>query len=167
VAGQLLGDRGTKRGAALTERADALSRAVTLEETAQRKWARADEQLERGRQQARKDRAAAQHEHTQAVTETRAAEQARKRKVAQQAQRRAKAAKARADEHAGTLVKAVDDAKRAKQARVTAQEKAAAAPATAELKDAAAKQTEAAEQRSDADRVQELAKAERQERRGS
>ncbi len=168
VVGQLLGDRGTaKRGAALTERADALSRAVTLEETAQRKRARADEQLERGRQQARKDRAAAQHEHTQAVTETRAAEQARKRKVAQQAQRRARAAKARADEHAGTQAKAVDDAKRAKQARVTAQEKAAAAPATAELKDAAAKQTEAVEQRSDADRVQELAKAERQERRGS
>ena len=168
VAGQLLGDHRTaERGAALQDRADALSRAVTLEETAQRKRARADEQLEHGRQQARKDRAAAQHEHKQAVTETRTAEQARKRKVAQQAQRRAKAAKTRADEHAGTQAKAVDDAKRAKQARITAQEKAAAQPATAELKGAAAKQTEATEQRSDADRVQQLARAERKERRES
>jgi len=166
VAGQLLGDHRTaERGAALQDRADALSRAVTLEENAQRKRAQADEQLERERGQAAKDRAAAQQEHQQAVAETRATEQERKRTLAQQAQTRAKAATKQADEKAAGQAKAVEDAERAEQSRVTAQEKAAAQPATAELKDAAQKQTDAAEQRADADGVEELAKAEQQERR--
>ena len=124
VAGQLLGDHRTaERGAALQDRADALSRAVTLEENAQRKRAQADEQLERERGQAAKDRAAAQQEHQQAVAETRATEQERKRTLAQQAQTRAKAATKQADEKAAGQAKAVEDAERAEQSRVTAQAK--------------------------------------------
>lgn len=166
VAGQLLGDRQTaRRGEALQERADALSRAVTLEETAQRKRARADEQLEREREKARKDRAAAQQQHQRAVAETRAQEQARKREAAQQAQRRAKAAKTRADEKAAAQAKAVDEEKRAEKARIDAQEKAKAEPAITELKDAAGKQADATAKRSAADRVEELTEQQRQERR--
>jgi len=57
--------------------------------------------------------------------------------------------------------------KRAEQARVTAQEKAKAQSATAELKDAADRQGEAAAQSADADSVEGLAKAEQQQRRES
>lgn len=168
MAGQLLGDRQTaRRGEALKERADALSRAVTLEETAKRKRARADEQLERERELARKDRAAAQEQHQQAVAKTRAEEQARKRKAAQQAQRRARAAKKRADEKAAAQAQAADEAKRAEQARITAQEKAKVEPATEKLQDAAGKLTEAAAKRSEADRVEELTEEQRQQRRAS
>ncbi|MEO9222087.1 MAG: IF2 family translation initiation factor [Mycobacteriaceae bacterium] len=166
AAGQLLGDRQTaRRGEALKERADALSRAVTLEETAQRKRARADEQLEAELEQARKDRAAAQQQQQQAVAETRAAEQARKRKSAQQAQRRARAAKKRADEKAAAQAESVAEAKRAEQARISAQEKAKAKPAAEKLKDAAGKHTEAAAKRSEADRVEELTAEQREVRR--
>ena len=168
AVGSVLGDRGVaKRGAALTERSDALARAAELDEQATQKRAAADAELQGRQNKAREDQVAAQRDKQRKTEQARKEAEQRKRQAAQQATRRAAAAKKQADELAAKREHDAEAAKRAEQAKINAREQEVAAPATAELKDATAKKTAATEQRSDADRVENLAQAEKDERQNA
>jgi len=168
AVGSVLGDRrAVQRGAALTERSDALARAAELDEQATQKREAADAELQGKQKKAREDQVAAQRDKQRKTEQARKDEERRKRQAAQQATRRAATAKKQADEQAAKRKQDAEAAKRAEQVKINAREQEAAAPATAELKDATAMKTAATEQRSDADRVENLAQAEKDKRQST
>jgi hypothetical protein len=168
TVGSALGDaRLERRGAALADRTDALSRAAQLEATATQKQKHADAELTSTRDEAFKDQKQARAAKEHAVEEARTAAQERKRAAAEAAEKRTAAAKQQTDEVAARRKKAADEAKGQEQDRIRAAEQKATAAAEAKLKDAQAKRAEAASKRAKADRVEDLADVEKRKRQSA
>jgi hypothetical protein len=168
TVGSALGDaRLERRGAALADRTDALSRAAQLEATATQKQKHADAELTSTRDEAIEDQKQARAAKEHAVEEARTAAQERKRAAAEAAEKRTAAAKQQTDEVAARRKKAAEEAKRQEQDRIRAAEQKATAAAEAKLKDAQAKRAEAASKRAQADRVEDLADVEKRKRQSA
>jgi hypothetical protein len=166
AVGSALGDRDTeRRGDALTERSDALARAAELDQDAARTEAEADTALEIKRKQVNDGQAAAREAKQRDIEQARRREDERKQAAERDAEQRKQVAKKNADQLAAQRTQAAEAEHRAEQATLREAEKAAAAPAKAQLKDAANKQDEAADKRARADRVEKLAEAEKSKRR--
>jgi len=166
LIGNILGDSNVKkRGAALVERSEALREAARLDEQATQTRKQADDELRRKRESVAaapgKARATAQRK----VQGARSTAEDRKRQATQTAAKRTAEVKQRVDEAAAAKVIGVETAKRANQQRINAAERTATAVAEAELDDAAEKRSEAIAKRAHADRVGDLAAAEKVERR--
>ncbi|GAA4535993.1 IF2 family translation initiation factor [Mycobacterium paraffinicum] len=153
-----------KRGTALVERSDALSRAAQLDAKAAARKEQADAKLRSARDEAIEDRQEAQAATQQEIAEARNAAEQRKREAAQSAQQQSAAAKRRADEAADRQKRTVESAKRQVETRTQAAEKAASEVAAVKIDEAEDKLGDAAEKRSEADRVAQLAAAEKRQR---
>ncbi|QEN12188.1 IF2 family translation initiation factor [Mycolicibacterium sp. ELW1] len=163
--GRTLGDRGlTERGAAMAKRSDTLREAARLDAEAEAEARSAGEEFTTRRDEAIRQSDDAQSAKAEAVEEARLNAQARKRHAAQSAQERADTAKDRADNTAAQRAAAVQKAKQDEQARIDAVQKATTKAADAKLSDAQQKRSEAVATRNDADRVSELADAEKKKR---
>ena len=104
TVGKMLGDPDLEqRGAALTERSDALRRAAQLDATATQKQEQADNDLKAKRDKAIEDQNDARAVKEREVEEARTAAEERKRAAAEAAQKRTAAAKQQADEVAAQL----------------------------------------------------------------
>ncbi|OBG18662.1 IF2 family translation initiation factor [Mycobacterium sp. 852002-51057_SCH5723018] len=165
TVGNALGDPElVERGTALVERTDALSRAAKLDAKAETTREQANSKLERTRDQAVADRQEAEAATEQEIKEARAAAEQRKRDAARSAQKRSASAKQQADKVAAERKDAVKTTKRQVESTTRSVEKAAAKAAEARLDDAEEKLGEAAAKRAEAERVAELATAEKQKR---
>lgn len=165
TVGNLLDDpEVAKRGAALAERSDALRLAAELEAQAGAEVRTADQDFKGQREAAARQRENATATKKQTVEESREQAQQRKQAAAQKATERASAAKERAEKTAAQRTGAVENAKRVEEAQISAAEKAANKAAQAKLQDAQEKRAEAAGTRAEADRVEELADAEKAKR---
>lgn len=163
--GNALGDsKLVERGAALVERSDALGRAAQLDASAAARKKQADTQLTGAHEQAIRERQEAQAATAQEIAQARDDAEDRKRQAAQSAQKKSAAAKQRVDEVAGKQKEAIGSARQQVENRTQATERAAAKVSASKIDDAEDKLAEAAGKRAEADRVAELAAAEKQER---
>ena len=106
AVGKMLGDPDLeKRGTALIERSDALSRAAQLDATATQNQERADDELKAKSGKAIEDQKDARAVREREVEEARTAAEERKRAAAEAAQKRTAAAKQQADELAAQRMK--------------------------------------------------------------
>jgi hypothetical protein len=111
TVGNAMGDlKLHKRGSALAERSDTLSRAARLDAAATQKEEHADEDLEEAHDAKERD-----------VQEARTDADQRKPAAAEAAQKRTAAAKRQADELAAQRTESVEKAKREEQARIRAE----------------------------------------------
>ena len=165
TVGNALGDPSiVERGAALVERSDALGRAAQLDAKAATRKEQADAKLKAARDEAIHERQEAQEATEHEVKEARISAEQRKRQAAQSAQQQSATAKQRADETAAKRKQGVEAAKRQVESRTQAAEKAAAKVSAAKVDKAEDKLGEAAGKRAEADRVAELAAAEKRQR---
>lgn len=165
TVGNLLGAPDiAERGAALADRSEALLRAAELDAEADAQVREAGQNYRAGTEDAARQRQNAQAAKKQVVEEARQRADERKREADQNAGKRAAAVKERAEKTAAQRAAAVENAKHTEQSNISAAEKAVSKAAQAKLKDAQEKRTEAATTRSDADRVAELAEAEKEQR---
>jgi hypothetical protein len=168
AVGNALGDSGLEeQGGALAERSDALRRAAQLDAAADDSRQQSSADLK-----AKSDKAIEQQQNARAakgreVEEARTSAQERKRAAEEAAARRTATAKKRADDVAAQRHNSADAAKRTEQARIAAKEQKAAAAAKSKLGDAQVRRTEANTKRAKADRVEELADAEKQKRQSA
>jgi hypothetical protein len=168
AVGNALGDSEVgQHGTALVERSEALGEAARLDELAEQKKKQADEELRQKKESVVAAPGEARKTAQRKVSQARSAAEKRKEQSAQAAAKRSADAKQRIDEAAANKVTGIESAKNAKQQTVTAAEKATTAAAKAELDDAAEKRSEAVDKRAHADRVDELADAEKEERRAA
>ncbi|MGV0790668.1 IF2 family translation initiation factor [Mycolicibacterium sp. XJ1819] len=168
TVGNALGDEQVeRRGAALIERSDALRRAARLDAEATSTIKAAGSEVNQTREEAKQRQQSAREAKKQEVQQAREDTQKRKRAAVETAQKRIATGQKRADGVAARRKDDVDAVKRSEQAGIRAAEQAAAAQADAELEDASRKRVAAAGKRAQADRVEDLAEAEKQKRRGS
>jgi hypothetical protein len=166
TVGKLLGDPElAKRGAALVERSNALSKAAKLDATATRNREQADAKLEAAHDEVVTDINEARDAKERQAVEARTDAEQRKRAADEAAEKRTVAAKKQADEAAAQRKKAAETVKRQEEAKIGAAEQRATKAAESKLDDAQAKRSEAASKRAQADRVEELANIEKQKRR--
>lgn len=168
AVGNALGDsRLEKQGGALAERSDALRRAAQLDEAADGARQQSSADLK-----AKSDRAIEEQQDARAakeaeVEEARTSAEDRKRAAEEVAAQRTATAKKRADDAAAQRHNSAEAVKRTKQDRIRENEQKAAAAANAKLDDAQARRAEANTKRAQADRVEELADAEKQKRQSA
>jgi hypothetical protein len=168
AVGNALGDsRLEKWGGALAERSDALRRAAQLDTAAAQVRQQSGADLK-----AKSDKAIEEHQNARAhkrreVEEARTLAEERKRAAEEAAAQRTASAKKRADDVAAQRHNSAEAAKRTEQARIRANEQKAAAAAKSKLDDAQARRTKANTKRAQADRVEELADAEKQKRQSA
>jgi hypothetical protein len=168
TVGKLLNDPELqRRGTALVDRSDTLARAAQLDASASATRRQAERKFEAIRVEVATDL-----EETTAATEQetiKAREDAEERKRAadQKAATRAAAVKKKADEAASERAEAAKATNRQKSAKITAVEQTKTQAAEAKLDDAQAKYAEAARKRAHADRVEELADVEKQNRKSN
>lgn len=156
-----------QRGAQLSRRADVLAKAVTLEEKADERRQEADASLQRAQEEADRKREEAERRaqlEAQQLLEQREAEQ---RAVQQKAAARAEAELAAVDARAQAAVKKVEKSVDDRVDAIAKRTQARTAKPKAQLKEAAALQGEAARERKSADRLGELADAEKAKRKSS
>lgn len=153
-----------ERGAALIERSDARRRAAQLEATADEQRRQADAELKGRRDKAIKDQQRVQAKTARDVKEARSTAQERKRNAAESAQQRTSAVKRQADQVAAKRKNAADSVKREEETVIRADEQRATAAADAKLRRARATRNDAAGKLAEADRVADLADAEKHER---
>ena len=166
--GSILGDSTLKRrGSALAERSDTLSRAARLDAAATQKQERAHAELKAVRDQAVEDQRQAREAKERDVQDARTEAAQRKSAAAQAAEKRTTEAKQQADEAAAQRKNSVEEAKRGAQARIRADEQKASAAAQSKLKDAQAKRSQAESKRARADRVEQLANVEKRKRQAA
>ena len=166
TVGNLLGDRElAKRGAALVERSNTLSKAAQLDATATRNREQADAKLEASRDDVLTDLKQARDATEQQAVEARANADQRKRVADEEARKRTAAAKKQAEDAAAQRQKTAETAKRQEEAKIRATEQMATNAAKSKLDDAQVKRGEAASKRAQADRIEETAGIEKQKRR--
>ena len=153
-----------QRGAALIERSDERRRAALLDAAAGENIKAAGSHLKATREKAAQDREDARAEAESAVKEARAGAQDRKRAAVDNAQKRIATGKEQADRAAAERESSVEAAKREEEAVIRAEEQSATAAADAMLTDAQQKRGVAASTRAQADRIEELADAEKERR---
>ena len=168
AVGNALGDsRRQRRGGALAERSDALHRAAQLDAASNRVRHQSSADLKAKSDKAIEDQQNARAAKEREVEEARTSAEERKRAAEEAAARRTATAKKRADDVAAQRRNSADAAKRTEQARIAANEQKAGAAAKSKLDDAQARRTEANTKRAQADRVEELADAEKQKRQSA
>jgi hypothetical protein len=166
TVGNVLGDATLeKRGAALVERGNALSRAAELDATAEQTQRRADANVKAARERASEEQKQAHAAKESEVEEARNAAEDRKRAAVETAQKRNAAVIKQADEVAAQRVESVETAKRREEAVIGATERSAAAAAASKLDDAQDKRGQAAKKRAQANKVEQLADTEKTKRK--
>jgi len=164
VGGVLGDDDALQRGATLIQRSEALGEATRLDQEAKQKRQQADAKFEQERESVASAPVEARKAAQRKADQARSTAEQRKKQAADAAAKQSAEAKQRIDEAAANKVTGVEAAKRAKQQTATAAEKAATDAAKAELDDAAEKRSEAVDKRAHAERVDELADAEKEQR---
>lgn len=153
-----------QRGAALVERSEALRRAAALDTAATEARDQADAELRETREQAEREQKQARQATQREVADARETAQKRKQDAAQSAQQRTAAAKEQADAVANQRIKSAEQLRKQEEAEIRAAEKSVEAVADAKLDDAGDKKAEAATRRAKADRVEDLADTEKENR---
>jgi hypothetical protein len=153
-----------ERGAALIDRSDALRRAARLDAAATANVKAAGANVKVSREKAVQEQQDAHKEKNSAIQEARGEAKNRKRAAVENTEKRIGAGKKRADEAAAQREGAVEAAKREEEAMIQATEQSATAAANATLKDAQNKRGAAVSKRAQADRIEELADAEKEKR---
>jgi hypothetical protein len=166
TAGKMLGDPELeKRGAALARRGDALGRAAQLDVTATQKQRQADDQLKAKRDKAKQVPNQARATKQRQVKQARSVAQERKQDATAAAQKRTAAAQQLSDDLAPQRINADETAKRDGQTQMRAAEEDAITAAASDLADAQPKRSDAASTREQADQIEALADAEKQNRK--
>jgi hypothetical protein len=146
-----------RRGAALIERSEALSRAAILDEAADRAVDEAETDLKDAVVAANLVREQAHEDKVDDVTQARAAAAHEKVAAINEAEERVEAVKEQTDQAAAQRKEAAEAAKRDKQKRADAAAQSVAAVAEAKLDDADDKRAAAAAKLAEADRTERLA----------
>ena len=165
-AGSLLADDGlSDRGRLLRRRSEILGKAVQLETVADQRKAAAEATLREGKKAAEKTRTQARKNQRDGVQEALRTEQQEKKRAEQTAKARAEAEKKRVAAEADAKAKAVTAQLETQEDRIDATEKARTAAPKAQLADAVQEQKLADADRAKAERLGELAEAERESRK--
>ena len=165
-AGRLLHDEGlARRGTAVARKADALEVASSLEEKAAQRKAEAEQTLQGQKQAAADKHEQATRDRTERTAEIAREEVADKRAAKDKAAAREKAAADAIDKSANAKLQQEQQRLEAQQDRIETRTKARTAAPKAQLDNAVDRSAEAAAERSDADRLAQLAAAERASRR--
>ncbi|WP_304108838.1 IF2 family translation initiation factor [Mycolicibacterium bacteremicum] len=164
--GNALGDRRLAHsGVVLAERSAARGRAVQLEAEAQAEQRQADQRLRAARDEAVQEREDARSAKQEAVADAVQEADQRQRSAAADAEKQASAAKKRAADVAAQQRETVRTAERRELDKIKAAEQSVTDDAQAKRDAARSKRADAADKRATADRVEDLADAERQQRR--
>jgi hypothetical protein len=153
-----------ERGTALIERSDTLGHAAKLDAQAETRKEQADTKLKQAREQAAEEQREARAATEQQVKEARDTAAKRKQEATESAQKRSAAAKERADAVASSRKAAVQSAQRKVEEKTSAAEKSAAKTADAKLDQADDKRVAARNKRVVANRLDDLATAEKENR---
>lgn len=166
TVGNLLGDDElARRGTALVERSTALAQSNTLEAKAAVKEQAADETLKEKRDSAIRAQKKAREKRNEEVEEAKTTAAKRKRASADATAKRTAAVQRHADEVAAKRVETLEADKRRQQVASQAAEKDVVAAAGAKRAAAQEKQAEAQDKRTQADAIEDLADAEKQNRK--
>ncbi|KUH72411.1 IF2 family translation initiation factor [Mycolicibacterium novocastrense] len=165
AVGTALGDRELqKRGATLVERSDALRRAAELDAAADENVKQAGRELKVTREKALQDKQKAFEETEAEARQARTEAQQRKRAAVENAEKKIVEDKKRADEIAEQRKKNVETAKRREEEQIDAAERTAAKVASVKMADAQDKRVDAATTRAQAEKIEDLADAEKEKR---
>ena len=163
--GKLLdNDELTRRGTALARRADVLENAVRLEEKAEQRKAEADAALREQKEQAAQQRRQAEQEKAERARQVKQQAAAEKRRVKEQAQAQEKAAAQAISKSAQAELDAERERLEQQEARIEQQKAARTAAPKAQLDKAVERQAVADDERAEAERLAQLAEAERESR---
>lgn len=165
AVGTALGDRELqKRGATLVERSDALRRAAELDAAADENVKQAGRELKVTREKALQDKQKAFEQTEAEARQARTEAQQRKRAAVENAEKKIVEDKKRADEIAEQRKKNVETAKRREEEQIDAAERTAAKVASVKMADAQDKRVDAATTRAQAEKIEDLADAEKEKR---
>jgi hypothetical protein len=168
VAGWLLADEYiSRRGQALRRRTEFLAKAGDLDTKAQARRAQAEEKLQIAQAQTSQTRVQAREELNDEIAASYQQLHEDKQQARQQADARADADKAQAKQTAQTRAAQAEQAQQAEQDHISAEQDQVKAAASQQLSDAAKKHTSATDRRQEADRLDQLATNERDERHSS
>lgn len=166
LAGRLTSNRGiAQRGADRLDRLDKRVTAARLEQEAAAKRERADATFRAGRQHAAQQRETAQDLIASAPEQAEEVELRAKQEAKLQARTTASAKKKAADERAVKVVESAEQQRQRKEAAARARKKVAQRKAKAKADEARETEQAAAEARADADRLEDLAEAKKQDRK--
>lgn len=155
----------TRRGATLTRKAEVLEKAVALETKAAERKQQANAELQQSKQTAERKRVAATKQAQDEARSLHEQQQAERRAAEQQAQAEAKARTAAAEREAQAKIDAAERDADEKVSTIEQRTQARTAKPKAQLKDAASLASEAERERVTAERMAELADAEKASRR--
>ncbi|MFV9634910.1 IF2 family translation initiation factor [Mycobacterium neumannii] len=165
AVGTALGDHELqKRGATLVERSDALRRAAELDAAANENVKQAGRELKVTREKALQDKQKTFEEIEAEARQARTDAQERKRAAVENAEKKIVEDKKKADEIAEQRKKNVETAKRREEEQIDAAERSAAKVASVKMADAQDKRVDAATTRAQADKIDDLADAEKEKR---
>lgn len=165
VVGTALGDPELqKRGATLVERSDALRRAAELDAAADENIKQAGRELKVTREKALQDKQKAFEETEAEARQARTEAQQRKRAAVEDAEKKIVESKKTADQIAEQRKKNVETAKRREEEQIEAAERSAAKAASVKMADAQDKRVDATVTRAQADKIEDLADAEKDKR---
>lgn len=165
AVGTALGDHELqKRGATLVERSDALRRAAELDAAANENVKQAGRELKVTREKALQDKQKTFEETEAEARQARTDAQQRKRAAVENAEKKIVEDKKKADEIAEQRKKNVESAKRREEEQIDAAERSAAKVASVKMVDAQDKRVDAATTRAQADKIDDLADAEKEKR---
>jgi hypothetical protein len=167
VAALLHDEDVASRGASQVRRSQALGEAVRLDEVAAEQRAEADEKMRRKHDEVIAAPGEAREQAQEKMREARSAAASRKAEDAERVAKRTAETKARIDQSAAAKVDAAEAAKRTREQRITAAEKSAEAVADAQLEDAADKRREAVNKQAHADRLEDVAETEKEQRKAA
>jgi hypothetical protein len=154
-----------QRGVAMIERTDALRKAAKLDAAAAENIKAAGANVKATREKADQEKEDAYADKLVDIDEAREQARDRKRDAVDDAEKQIAAGKKRADEAAAQRESAVETAKHEEEAMIRAAEQSATSAADAKLKDALGQRGAAVSKRAQADRIEELAEAEKQQRK--
>ena len=154
-----------RRGAALAARSEDLRRAARLDEAASENIKQAGANVKTTREKAAKEAKDAHAETERDVQAARENAQERKRAAVENAEKRIAAGRKQADRVGAERKGAVEAAKREEEAEIRAAEETATAVADERVNDAKEKRLDATRKLSQADRIEKLADAEKEQRR--
>ena len=167
-AGSLLAnDALTERGRVRRRRSEILGKAVQLEEVADQRKQAAEAVLREGTKKAEQTRTAARQQQQTDVQAALREEQADKRRAEQQAQAKERAEKERIAAQAQAKVQAVTERLDTQEAQIDATQRARTAAPKAQLDDAVEQKKTADAERTQAERLAQLAKAEKDNRKAA
>lgn len=153
-----------KRGTTLVDRSDALRRAARLDEAATENAKQAEADLKATQEKAAQEKQEAFEETTRETQRAREQAQQRKRAAVENTEKRIVEDKKRAEDIAAQRKNNVESAKRREEAEIADAEQTVAKVSAAKLEDAQDKRVDAAVTRAQADRIEDLADAEKEKR---